>query len=106
MKNPVGPVFRMGDEVDKILDALEDDNPDAEIEVIDKGSYLRVQAEDFLVLTEATLQDYLGPDYRIRSLEMVMSSFAGRVLTESDSIRWQRADLSRDAEAAKKGVLA
>ncbi|MFJ4026809.1 MmoB/DmpM family protein [Paenarthrobacter sp. NPDC089989] len=98
MKNPVGPVFRIGDEVDKIISALEDDNPDTEIEVIDRGAYVRVQAEDKLVLTEPTLQDHLGPDYRIRSLEVVMSSFSGRVSTESDSIIWQT------AESAKAGA--
>lgn len=95
MKHPVGPVLRIGDEVEKIIAALEDDNPDAEIEVIDRGAYVRIQAEDKLVLTESTLQDYFGSDYRIRSLEVVMSSFSGRILTESDSITWQRADLPK-----------
>jgi toluene monooxygenase system protein D len=88
MKNPVGPVFRIGDEIDKIIAAIEDDNPEREIEVIDRGAYVRVQAESRLVLTEASLQNHLGPDYRIRSLEVVLSSFAGRVATGSDSITW------------------
>jgi toluene monooxygenase system protein D len=101
MKNPVGPVLRIGDDVDQIISALEDDNPTADIEVIDKGAYIRVQAEDFLELREETLQDYLGPEYRIRSLEVTMSSFAGRVLTGSDSVRWQRADLPKDADEAR-----
>jgi toluene monooxygenase system protein D len=95
MKHPVGPVLRHGDEVDKIIAAIEDDNPDSEIEVIDRGSYIRVQAEDRLVLTEETLQGYLGSDYRIRSLEVVMSSFAGKVTTESDTIIWERAGATR-----------
>ncbi|MFD4636297.1 MmoB/DmpM family protein [Lentzea sp. NPDC058436] len=89
MKNPVGPVLRHGDEVDQIIAAIEDDNPDAEIEVIDRGAYIRVQAEGRLELTEATLQSYLGSDYRIRSLEVSMSSFAGRVRTGSDHIVWE-----------------
>lgn len=91
MKNPVGPVLRMGEEVEQIVAAIEDDNPDTEVEVIDRGAYVRIQAEDRLVLTEATLQSYLGSDYRIRSLENLMSSFAGRAITASDSITWQRA---------------
>jgi toluene monooxygenase system protein D len=90
MKNPVGPVLRMGEEVEQIVAAIEDDNPDAEIEVIDRGAYVRIQAEDRMVLTEATLQSYLGSDYRIRSLENLMSSFAGRAITASDSITWER----------------
>jgi toluene monooxygenase system protein D len=88
MKNPVGPVFRIGDEIDKIIAAIEDDNPEREIEVIDRGAYVRVQAEGRMVLTEASLQNHLGSDYRIRSLEVVMSSFAGRVATGSESITW------------------
>jgi hypothetical protein len=46
MKNPVGPVLRMGDEVEQVIAAIEDDNPDTEIEVIDRGAYIRVQGED------------------------------------------------------------
>ncbi|MFZ0190396.1 MAG: MmoB/DmpM family protein [Streptosporangiaceae bacterium] len=43
MKNPVGPVLRMSDEVEQIIAAIEDDNPDTHIEVIDRGAYVRVQ---------------------------------------------------------------
>lgn len=104
MKNAVGPVLRIGDDVDQIVSAIEDDNPDTDIEVIDRGAYVRVQAESFLELSEETLQDYLGPEYRIRSLEVTMSSFAGRVLTESDAIRWQRADLPKAAAEARTAI--
>ena len=45
MKNPVGPILRMGDEVEEVIAAIRDDNPDQEIEVIDRGSYVRVQGE-------------------------------------------------------------
>lgn len=101
MKNPVGPVLRMGEEVEQIVAAIEDDNPDIEIEVIDRGSYVRVQGEDRVILTEATLQSYLGTDYKIRSLENLMSSFAGRAITASDSITWQSASASKRAASAE-----
>ncbi len=104
MKNPVGPVFRIGDEIDKIIAAIEDDNPDREIEVIDRGAYVRVQAENKLVLTEASLQNYLGSDYRIRSLEVVLSSFAGRVATGSDSITWYSGPLGQTPAGSLEGV--
>jgi toluene monooxygenase system protein D len=95
MKHPVGPILRMGEEVEQVIAAIEDDNPDTEIEVIDRGAYVRIQGEERLVLTEATLQSYLGADYRIRSLENLMSSFAGRAITASDSITWERAGVSK-----------
>ncbi|AUL24796.1 MmoB/DmpM family protein [Bordetella holmesii] len=103
MKNPVGPVLRVSDETDKIVAAIEDDNPDREIEIIDRGAYLRVQAEDRLVLTESSLQNYLGSDYRIRSLEAVLSSFFGRVATENDSITWYSGAAARTNGDARQG---
>ena len=35
MGNPVGPILRMGDEVEQVIAAIEDDNPDTDIEVVD-----------------------------------------------------------------------
>lgn len=102
MKNPVGPVLRMGEEVEQIVAAIEDDNPHTDIEVIDRGSYVRIQGEDRVVLTEATLQSYLGADYRIRSLENLMTSFTGRAITASDLITWERAGAAK-ADAANTG---
>jgi toluene monooxygenase system protein D len=89
MKNPVGPVLRMGDEVEPIIAAIEDDNPDADIEVIDRGAYVRVQAEDQITVTQDTLRRYLGADYEIRSFGAIMSAFSGKVVTTSDTITWQ-----------------
>ena len=89
MKNPVGPVLRMGDEVDQVIAAIEDDNPDTDIEVIDRGAYVRVQGEDQITVTQDTLRRYLGADYEIRSFGGIMSAFSGRVVTTSDTFTWQ-----------------
>ena len=89
MKNPVGPVLRMGDEVEQIIAAIEDDNPDTDIEVIDRGAYVRVQGEDQITVTQETLRRYLGADYEIRSFGGIMSAFSGLVINTSDAITWQ-----------------
>lgn len=89
MKDPVGPVLRMGDDVEQVIAAIEDDNPDTPIEVIDRGAYVRVQGEGEITLTQATLRHYFGPDYEIRSIGAMMSAFNGRVVNTSDSITWQ-----------------
>jgi toluene monooxygenase system protein D len=89
MKNPVGPVLRMGGEVEQIIAAIRDDNPGAELEVIDRGAYVRVQGEDQITVTQETLRRYLGADYEIRSFEGIMSAFSGRAITTSDAIVWQ-----------------
>jgi toluene monooxygenase system protein D len=89
MKNPVGPILRMGDEVDQVIAAIEDDNPDTDIEVIDRGAYVRVQGEDRITVTESTLRRYLGADFEIASLGTMMSAFSGRAITTSDGITWE-----------------
>ena len=77
MKNPVGPILRMGDEVEQVIAAIEDDNPDTDIEVIDRGAYVRVQGEDRITVTEQTLRRYLGADFEIASFGTMMSAFSG-----------------------------
>jgi toluene monooxygenase system protein D len=95
MKNPVGPVLRMGDEVEQIIAAIRDDNPGTELEVIDRGAYVRVQGEDQITVTQETLRRYLGADYEIRSFEGIMSAFSGRAITTSDAITWQSVALPK-----------
>lgn len=88
MDNAVGPVLRMGDDLDLIIQAIRDDNPDAPIEVVDRGAYVRVQAPGVLRVTADSLQRYLGRDYELRSLEAQLSAFAGRIKTSTDEIVW------------------
>jgi len=91
MENPVGPILRMGDDVELVIDAIREDNPNSYIEVIDRGAYVRVQADDYLKVTEATLQRHLGPAFKIQSLEQMLTAFAGRIRTASDQIEWHLA---------------
>jgi toluene monooxygenase system protein D len=100
MKNPVGPVLSMCDEVEQVIAAIEDDNPDTEIEVIDRGAYVRVQGENEITVTEQTLRRYLGADYEIRSFGTMMSAFNGRVITTSDAITWQSIGLRKNQQKA------
>lgn len=101
MKNAVGPILRMGDGIEEVIAAIEDDNPDTPIEVTDRGSYVRVEGEERLVLTERTLRNYLGKDYAIRSIETMMPSFAGRIITTSDSITWETVSARRESAAGQ-----
>ena len=85
----VGPILRMGDQVEDVVAAIRDDNPDQDITVVDRGSYVRVQGWDRIRLTRETLRAYLGADYEIRSFGIIMASFVGRVTTTSDEIVWE-----------------
>ncbi|MEV7502709.1 MmoB/DmpM family protein [Streptomyces sp. NPDC093018] len=104
MSQWVGPVLRMGHEVDQIIAAIEDDNPDREIDVVDRGAYVRVRGPERVTLTLPTLRRYLGADFEIRSMETLMSSFVGRVITTSDSITWE--DITARRTRAAKGASA
>jgi toluene monooxygenase system protein D len=95
MKNPVGPILRMGDQIEDVIAAIRDDNPAQDIEVIDRGSYIRVQGDGRVRVSQETLREYLGADYEIRSFGTMMSSFMGRVITTSEEIVWEK--IKRDA---------
>lgn len=88
MKNAVGPVLRMSDDVEAIIAAIEEDNPGAQIEVIDRGAYVRIQAEHHLKVTRASIEKHIGRPFEMRQLEPMMSAFAGRIDTTSDAISW------------------
>jgi len=88
MKNAVGPVLRMSDDIEAIIAAIEEDNPGAQIEVIDRGAYVRIQAEQRLKVTRASIEKYIGRSFEMRQLEPMMSAFAGRIDTTSDAVVW------------------
>ncbi len=88
MKNAVGPVLRMSDDVDAIIAAIEEDNPGTEIEVIDRGAYVRIQAEQRMKVTRASIERHIGRVFEMRQLEPMMSAFAGRIDTTSDAVVW------------------
>ncbi|RZI53938.1 MAG: monooxygenase [Pseudonocardia sp.] len=100
MNSVVGPILRMGDQIEEVIAAIRDDNPDQDIEIVDRGSYVRIQGHDRIRLTQDTLREYLGADYEIRSFGTMMSSFVGRVVNNSDEIVWE--NIKR---TAPEGVL-
>jgi toluene monooxygenase system protein D len=69
-------------------EAILDDNPGREVEVGDKGSYVRVQASGFMRVTLASLRRNVGATFEMRQLEAMLSAFAGRIRTSSDEITW------------------
>ncbi|MGE0299028.1 MAG: MmoB/DmpM family protein [Pseudonocardia sp.] len=84
----MGPILRMCDEVELVAAAIEDDNPDRDIEIVDRGAYVRIHASDRLRVTAESLKRHLGESFEIRSLEAIMPSFSGRISTSSDAVEW------------------
>lgn len=88
MPNAVGPVLRMSDTIPAVLQAIEDDNPGAEIETIDRGAYVRIQSPVRMRVTRDSIEQHLGRAFEMRELESLMSAFAGRIETGTDEIVW------------------
>lgn len=86
--NRVGPVMRHGDLALAVAEAAQIDNPGKTIVVDDKIAYLRIETDDELVLTRATIEDFLGRPFSMNDLEVELASFAGRIDTGSDRVRF------------------
>lgn len=91
MSKGVGPILRMSDDIDAIIAALRDDNPDQEIRVIDRHAYVRIEGDPPLLLTRASIEAHMGREYPMREIEMMMSSFSGVIdSSSSEQFIWSR----------------
>jgi hypothetical protein len=84
----VGPILRSGDLADAVIDAVEEDNPDKDVMVTDRGDYVHIHTLKECRLTRASLERHLGRDYRLPMLEIEMTSFSGRMQTSDSEYRW------------------
>jgi toluene monooxygenase system protein D len=86
----VGPVIRGMDEdiINAVIDAAEEDNPDKEIMIEDRGGYVRIQTDGKMRLTEASMVQALGRPFRLSELEPSLVSFAGHLETGQSEWEW------------------
>ncbi|MFC2253502.1 MmoB/DmpM family protein [Labrys portucalensis] len=86
----VGPVIRGVDEdiINAVIDAAEQDNPDREIIVEDRGGYVRIQANHAFILTEKSMVEMLGRPFRLTEIEPSLVSFAGRLSSTDKEWVW------------------
>lgn len=86
----VGPVIRGVDAelADAVAEAMEIDNPDAEVVVDDQGGYIRISVPQRGRLTRASLSQVLGHEFPLNELEPSLSAFAGRMTSTDDEIVW------------------
>jgi toluene monooxygenase system protein D len=83
----VGPVLAAGPTTDAVIAAVRDLNP--EVEILDRGAYLRVQAPGCCRLTRAQVERHRGAAFVLPGdLELVMSSFKGRLTVTEEEARW------------------
>ena len=86
--NRVGPVLRASPITAAVIEAAEEDNPGKEIRVVDKLAYVRIDTEGELILRRETLERALGRPFKMSELEVNLGSFAGRIETADDYVRF------------------
>lgn len=86
--NRVGPVLRASAITAGVIEAAQEDNPGKDIRVDDKLAYVRIDTEGELILRRRTLEETLGRPFRMSELEVNLSSFAGRIETSEDHVRF------------------
>ncbi len=86
--NRVGPVLRASSITAAVIEAAEEDNPGKQIRVDDKLAYVRIDTDGELILRRATLEQALGRPFKMSELELNLSSFAGRIETAEDYVRF------------------
>ena len=86
----VGPVVRGLDSnlADAVIDAIEADNPDADVVVDDEGGYIRISTPNLCRLTRSSLEDALGRTFKLHQLEPQLAGFAGRMRLTDDEVVW------------------
>lgn len=89
-RNLVGPVLQTGELAEAVIEAIREDNPDKEVLIERRASYVRVQTEGECVIRRETVADMLGRPFKMQELEVDMSAFAGQIETSTDHVRFYR----------------
>jgi toluene monooxygenase system protein D len=84
----VGPVLQATPFAEAVIAAIEEEND--QVVVRDEGAYLRVLCPGICRLSRAAVEAEIGYPVRFPGdLEVIMSSFAGKVeLTEDEAVWW------------------
>ncbi len=83
----VGPVLSAGPRSQAVLAAIRELN--GEVEVIDRGAYLRVLVKYRCHLTRSAVERHLGESFHLPAdLEEVMVSFAGTLSMSQEEAFW------------------
>jgi toluene monooxygenase system protein D len=86
----VGPVIRGADAdlADAVIEAIEADNPGADVMVEDAGGYIRISVPQRCRLSRVSLEQALGHSFELSKLEPSLSAFAGRMKATDDEVLW------------------
>ena len=88
LNNRVGPVLRASPITAGVIEAAEEDNPSKTIRVDDKIAYVRIDTDGEMILRRETVERALGRPFKMAELEVNLGSFAGRIETTEDFVRF------------------
>ncbi|PCJ61732.1 MAG: monooxygenase [Rhodospirillaceae bacterium] len=77
-----------GEIADAAIEALEEDNPGKTFEIQDHEAYMRVQTDNECIIRRETMAKILSRPFVMQELEVVLSTFAGRIDLTSDYVRF------------------
>ncbi len=87
-RDRVGPVLEAGESAAAVVAAIEELN--ADVEVQDRGAYLRVLAPGRCVVTREAIARAGAAGFRLPGdLERIMPSFKGRFAVSDDEASWE-----------------
>jgi MmoB/DmpM family protein len=101
----VGPVIRAGHLAEAVIEAVEADNPDRDVLVLDRDDYVRIHTAGRCRLTQASLERTLGQPFQLAALEIEMPSFKGRLATRTGEYIWFYATQSAQAAPRSEEYL-
>jgi len=85
----VGPVLTKSELAYHVIEAIITENPENFVGIIDRGSYIRVIGNIRLRLSKKVLEEVAGREVRFPGeVEVIMSSFAGRIRVTGEYIEW------------------
>ena len=87
-KKVVGPIIQAGEIAEAIIEAAGIDNEGSKVNIVDRGSYIRIQLESECILRRETIESSLGRPFRMADLELVMPGFEGRIDTSTEQVRF------------------
>lgn len=72
------------DEARYIVEAVEEDNPDAT--VIHQPAMIRIENEGYLVVKKETVEEKMGRDWEVQELHLCLITLGGNVDEDDDQI--------------------
>ncbi len=81
-------MLRAGEIADAAIEAVYEDNPEKVVHVEDRTAYVRVELEGECIIRRETMEQIPGHPLQMRELETVPGSFAGRIETTTEAVRF------------------